>query len=42
VLRTFAETTVLLSLGGETSRLAVFVDGIADPVDSGVATDGFV
>jgi hypothetical protein len=39
---TAADTTVLLSGGGETAGLAALVDGVADPVDAGVATDGLV
>jgi hypothetical protein len=39
---TLAETTVLLSLGGETTSLAVLVDRVADPVDASVAADGLV
>lgn len=42
VLGSLAETTVLLALGGETARLAVLVDGIGDPVDTGITTDGLV
>ena len=42
VSRAFAETAVLLALGGETAGLAVLVDGVADPVDPGVAADGLV
>ena len=42
VLGALAETPVLFALGGETSGLSVLVDGVADPVDSGVTTDGFV
>lgn len=40
--RAFAETTILLALGGETASLAVLVDGIADPVDTSVAADSLV
>lgn len=39
---TLAETTVLLALGSEAARLAVLVDGVADPVDAGVTLDGLV
>jgi hypothetical protein len=39
---TLAETPVLLALGGETTSLAVLVDGVGDPVDSGITTDGLV
>ena len=37
-----AETTALLAGGGETTRLAVLVDGLDDPVDARVAADGLV
>ena len=36
------ETTGLLAGGGETTRLAVLVDGVDDPVDAGVDADGLV
>lgn len=36
------ETTRLLAGGGETTRLAVLVDGVDDPVDAGVLADGLV
>lgn len=36
------ETTRLLACGSEATALAVLVDGVADPVDAGVAADGFV
>jgi hypothetical protein len=39
---TLAETTVLLAGGGEATGLATLVDGVADPVDAGIATDGLV
>lgn len=42
VLGALAEATVALALGGEAARLAVLVDGVADPVDAGVAADGLV
>lgn len=42
VLGSFPETTILLPLSGETTSFAVFVNGVADPVDTGVAADGFV
>lgn len=42
VLGSLAETSVSLSLGGETSGLSVLVDGVGDPVDSGVSSDGLV
>jgi hypothetical protein len=37
-----AETTALLAGGGETTRLAVLVDGLDDPVDARIAADGLV
>ena len=39
---TFAQTSGTLSSAGETSHLAVLLDGFTDPVGLGVATDGFV
>lgn len=42
VLGTLAETSVSLSLGGETSGLSVLVDRVGDPVDSGVSSDSLV
>lgn len=36
------ETTGLLASGGETTRLAVLVDGVDDPVDAGIQADGLV
>jgi hypothetical protein len=36
------ETAGLLASGGETTGLAVLVDGVDDPVDAGVAADGGV
>jgi hypothetical protein len=36
------ETTGLLASGGETTSLAVLVDGLDDPVDARVAADGLV
>ena len=42
VLVATAETTALLAGGGETTRLAVLVDGVDDPVDAGIAADGLV
>ena len=42
VLVTLSETPVPLSLGGETTSLPVLVDGVGDPVDSGITTDGLV
>lgn len=36
------ETTRLLAGGGKTTRLAVLVDGVDDPVDPGVDADGLV
>jgi len=38
----FAKTTVLFANAGETTSLPPFVDGLGDPVDSGVATNSFV
>lgn len=34
--------THLLSGGGESTSLAALVDGVADPVDAGIATDSLV
>ena len=42
VLVTTAETTALLAGGGKTTRLAVLVDGLGDPVDARIAADGLV
>jgi len=42
VLVTLSETPVPLSLGGETTGLSVLVNGVGDPVDSGITTDGLV
>lgn len=42
VLVTTAETTALLAGGGKTTRLAVLVDGVRDPVDASIAADGLV
>ena len=42
VLGTLAETSVSLSLGGESSSLSVLVDWVGDPVDSGVSSDSLV
>jgi hypothetical protein len=39
---TLVHTTGLLASGGETTRLAVLVDGGADPVDAGITADGLV
>ena len=39
VATSFAQTTVLLADRGETTSLAAFVDGVADPVDPRVATN---
>lgn len=36
------DTSVLLADGSKTSRLSVLVDGVADPVDSGIVSDGNV
>lgn len=38
----FAQATALLAGRGETTSLAVLVDGLDDPVDAGVAADGLV
>lgn len=37
-----AKTTALLAGGGEATALAVLVDGVDDPVDASIATDGLV
>jgi hypothetical protein len=37
-----AQSTALLASGGETTALAVLVNGVDDPVDAGIATDGLV
>ena len=42
VLVTTTKTTALLASGGETTRLAVLVDRVDDPVDAGIATDSLV
>lgn len=42
VLVALSETPVPLSLGGETTSLPVLVDGVGDPVDSGISSDGLV
>jgi hypothetical protein len=42
VLVSTAETTRLLAGGGESTALAVLVDGLDDPVDTGIAADGLV
>lgn len=42
MLRPLPETPVLFPFSGETARLAVLVDRVTDPVDPGVAADGFV
>ena len=39
---TLVETTRLLAGGGETTSLAVLVDGVDDPVDAGILADGLV
>ena len=36
------KTTALLAGGGETTALAVLVDGLDDPVDARIAADGLV
>jgi len=42
VLVALPETPVPLSLGGETTSLPVLVDGVGDPVDSGISSDSLV
>jgi hypothetical protein len=42
VLVSTAETTALLAGGGKSTALAVLVDGLDDPVDTGIAADGLV
>jgi hypothetical protein len=42
VLVATSKTTGLLAGGGKTTRLAVLVDGLDDPVDTGIAADGLV
>jgi hypothetical protein len=42
VLVSTAETTGLLAGGGKTTGLAVLVDRLDDPVDTGIAADGLV
>lgn len=37
-----AETPALLAGGGHATALTVFVDGVDDPVDAGIAADGLV
>jgi hypothetical protein len=37
-----AQTTALLAGSGETTALAVLVDGVDDPVDAGIAADSLV
>lgn len=39
---TLSETTGLLASGGETTRFAVLVDWVDNPVDAGITTDGLV
>ena len=39
---TLAKTTGLLASGGKTTRLAVLVNWLDDPVDAGIATDSLV
>ena len=39
---TLSDTTVLLSSGGETTGLTTLVNGVADPVDTGITTDSLV
>jgi hypothetical protein len=42
VLVSTTKTTALLAGGGKTTALAVLVDGLDDPVDTGIAADGLV
>lgn len=42
VLVTLAGTPVLLAFGGKTSGFSVLVDGVGDPVDSGITSDSLV
>ena len=42
VLVSTTKTTALLAGSGETSALAVLVDGLDDPVDAGITADGLV
>jgi hypothetical protein len=42
VLVSTTKTTALLAGGGETTALAVLVDRLDDPVDTGIAADGLV
>lgn len=37
-----AKTAALLASGSETTAFAMLVDGVDDPVDAGIATDGLV
>jgi len=39
---TLAQSTRLLSSGGEATRFAVLVNGVDDPVDASITTDGLV
>jgi hypothetical protein len=39
---TLSVTTVLLTNGGKTTSLTVLVNGVDDPVDTGITTDGLV
>jgi hypothetical protein len=39
---TLAQTTRFLASGGETTRFAVLVDWVNDPVDAGIAADSLV
>jgi hypothetical protein len=41
-LVSLSKTTTLLAGGGETTALAVLVDGLGDPVDARIAADGLV
>lgn len=42
VLVSTTKTTALLAGGGETTALAVLVDGLDDPVDARIAADGLM
>ena len=41
-LVTPAQTPVLLSCGSQTSQLAMLVNGVDDPIDTGITSNGFV
>lgn len=42
VSMTFAQSTGLLASSSETTRFAVLVNGVDDPVDASITTDGLV